>query len=101
MRNIGSSVGISVVQFLVTENTQVLHADLAAHVTPFNPATPVDIASLSGLASLNAMITSQAAMIAYIDDFHLMMIMALGAMPLLLLLRRTRPQPGAAAIALD
>ena len=37
MRNIGSSIGISIVQTLMTRNTQVAHADLAANVNVFNP----------------------------------------------------------------
>jgi DHA2 family multidrug resistance protein len=101
LRNIGSSVGISVVIFLLTQNTQRLHASLAEHVTPYNAgsnpaaiAAHVDTGTATGLAALNAMITDQAAMIAYIDDFKLMMVMTLIAIPLLLLIRGTRPQAG-------
>jgi DHA2 family multidrug resistance protein len=35
-RNIGSSVGISVVNSLLTRNTQVNHAEIASHVTSVN-----------------------------------------------------------------
>ena len=38
MRNIGSSIGISIVISLLTRNTQINHAELAGIVTPFNPA---------------------------------------------------------------
>jgi len=98
LRNIGSSVGISVVVFLLTQNTQRLHASLAEHITPYNAvsnpaaiAAHVDTASATGLAALNAIITDQAAMIAYIDDFKLMMVMTLVTIPFLLLIRRVRP----------
>src|ERR1700723_3155488 len=37
-RNIGSSVGISVVNSLLTQNTQVNHADIVQHVTSVNRA---------------------------------------------------------------
>src|SRR5438128_6977987 len=37
-RNIGSSIGISFVIFLLGRNTQVMHAELVEHVTPFNDA---------------------------------------------------------------
>ena len=37
MRNIGSTIGISVVVSLLAQNTQINHATLAAHATPFNP----------------------------------------------------------------
>ncbi|WP_150695743.1 DHA2 family efflux MFS transporter permease subunit [Pandoraea terrae] len=92
-RNIGSSIGISVVQTLLTQNTQINHASLAQHVSPY--ASLGDGAAdmftraygASGLAALNAEITRQAAMIAYLDDFKLMMIMTIVVMPLLLLIR--------------
>ena len=38
VRNIGSSIGISVVTMFLIRNTQINHAELAAHITPFNPA---------------------------------------------------------------
>lgn len=92
MRNIGSSIGISVVTALLTENTQIVHATLAEHVRADNPAVValgvhLQNASAQYLAVINAQITKQAVMIAYIDDFHLMMWVALMSMPLLLLLR--------------
>jgi DHA2 family multidrug resistance protein len=94
-RNVGSSVGISVVTALLTSNTQVNHADIAAYVTPFNHAfaAPAVMHALSpftaaGRAALDGMITLQAVIIAYIDDFKLLMILSLMAMPLVLLLRR-------------
>ena len=94
-RNIGSSVGISIVSALLVENIQVNHADIAAYVTPTNRAfdNPT-IAHFwnpltgSGRAALDAQITSQATFIAYIDDFKFMMILAIAAMPLVLLLKR-------------
>jgi DHA2 family multidrug resistance protein len=97
LRNIGSSVGISVVFFLLTQNTQRLHASLAEHVTPYdatvNPAAiaaHADTGTAKGLAALNAMITDQATMIAYINDFQLMMVMTVVTIPLLLLLRNVK-----------
>jgi MFS transporter, DHA2 family, multidrug resistance protein len=110
LRNVGSSLGISVVQTLLTQNTQVNHAALAERVTPFNPLLQLpqiarywDIHSTAGLATLNQEVTRQAAMIAYIDDFKLMMIVALAAIPLLLLVRKParRPEAAVAAAALD
>ncbi|MGB8842376.1 MAG: DHA2 family efflux MFS transporter permease subunit [Aliidongia sp.] len=94
-RNIGSSIGISVVMTLLQTNTQRNHAEIAGHVTPFNrlfqsgaaallwnPATP------AGRAALDGTITQQALAIAYIDDFKLMMMVSLASIPLLLLFRR-------------
>ena len=95
MRNIGSSLGIAVVQALLTQNTQINHANLAEHVTRFNPLLQFpqitrfwDIRTVAGLAALDQEVTRQAAMIAYLNDFKLMMIVTLTAIPLLLLVRK-------------
>jgi DHA2 family multidrug resistance protein len=89
MRNIGSSIGISIAQTLFTRNTQVAHADLVANVNIFNPAVQplLNGGALSDLAALEAKITQQASMIAYLNDFKLMFVATLVAMPLLLLIR--------------
>jgi MFS transporter, DHA2 family, multidrug resistance protein len=46
--------------------------------------------SLHTLAGLNATVTKQAAMIAYNNDFRLMMMLSLAAIPLVFLLRKVR-----------
>src|SRR5579864_1877631 len=93
-RNIGSSIGISIVQTLITRNTQIAHADLAANVTPFNPAIQPMLASGSNydLAVLNQSITQQASMIAYLNDFKLMFVATLLVVPLILLIRPAKAQ---------
>ncbi len=104
MRNLGSSIGVSIMAFMLTTNIQTNHSVLAARITPFSDslmAAGIDPQSLmtpSGaqtMAQLNGLITSQAAMIAYIDDFKLMLIITLCAAPLLLLLRYQRPTAAA------
>jgi DHA2 family multidrug resistance protein len=91
-RNIGSSIGISVVETLLTRNTQIMHATLGAHVSPYAPLLRAQLAggapTLHTLAGLNATVTQQAAMIAYNDDFQLMMLLSLAAIPLVFLLRK-------------
>jgi len=106
MRNIGGSVGISIVEALLAENTQIVHSRLVEHLRPDNPlaraphlAWPFSLTDPSGIAALNAEATRQAAMVAYIDDFKLMMIMIVAALPLILLLRRSHPTPRPAAAA--
>jgi DHA2 family multidrug resistance protein len=96
-RNIGSSVGISVVSALLTENVQANHADISAYVTPFNHNFDSAIVSqylnpttAAGRALLDNIITQQATVISYIDDFKLLMLMSLMAMPLVLLLRKPK-----------
>ncbi|NTZ10571.1 DHA2 family efflux MFS transporter permease subunit [Burkholderia metallica] len=87
MRNIGSSIGISIVQTLMTRNTQVAHADLATHITPFNPAVQAMVGSRVDIALLDLTINQQATMIAYLNDFKLMFVATLLMIPLLLLVR--------------
>jgi MFS transporter, DHA2 family, multidrug resistance protein len=100
MRNLGGSIGISVLVATLAQNTQVVHSRLAEGVRLDNPfaqapflAAPFSLITPSGIAALNAEVTRQAAMVAYVDDFKLIMFIALGSMPLLLLLRDTRRQP--------
>jgi len=103
-RNIGSSIGISVVNALLIRNTQVNHAAIVRHVTAVNRifADP-GIArfwnpfTVAGRAALDAMITQQAQIIAYIDDYKLLMIATLAAIPLLVMFRRS--SGGAAGMA--
>jgi DHA2 family multidrug resistance protein len=92
VRNIGSSVGISVVMTLLARLTQVNHAELAARIpafgvetalvpAPWNPLTPL------GAAALNNEVTRQAMVLAYLDDFRLLMWLTLVATPLVFFLR--------------
>ena len=65
---------------------------------PLNyPAPAFSLTDPSGVAALNAEVTRQAAMVAYIDDFKLMMLIVILAAPLLLLLRKPRPARALAA----
>jgi DHA2 family multidrug resistance protein len=93
-RNLGSSIGISVVNTLLTRNTQIMHATLGEHVSRYSSLLrahlPPGTASLRSMAGLNATVTEQAAMIAYNNDFKLMMLLSMGAIPLVFLLRKTR-----------
>jgi len=108
MRNIGGSIGISIVVALLAENTQVVHSRLVEHLRPDNPlaqapylAPPFSLTTPAGIAALNAEATRQAAMVAYIDDFKLMMLIVILAAPLILLLRKPRPARAPAAAAAE
>ena len=95
MRNIGSSIGISLMQLLLTENTQTMHSSLAQHVSPFNPLLHnFNLHSTRTLEQLNGMVTSQAAMVAYNNDFKVMMILSLLTIPFLLFMRVRKQRPG-------
>jgi MFS transporter, DHA2 family, multidrug resistance protein len=107
MRNIGGSIGISIVESLLAQNTQVVHSRLVEELRADNPLAgpmlraPYSLTDPSGIAALNAEATRQAAMVAYLDDFLLMMILVVIGLPLLLLLRRPRRVPAGGAVALD
>jgi DHA2 family multidrug resistance protein len=80
---------------MLAQNTQIVHAALAAHVTPFNRMLQTagayliwNSATQAGLAALNGEITRQATIVAYMDDFKLMLFTCLAAAPLVLLIRR-------------
>ncbi|WP_062219006.1 DHA2 family efflux MFS transporter permease subunit [Aureimonas sp. D3] len=107
MRNIGSSVGISMMTFLLTRNGQILHASLGEHVSPYARGVQwlgdtLDLTTEQGRAAVNALVGQQAEVIAYADCFRLMMAASLVALPLLLLLKV--PDAGSAhkpAMAMD
>ncbi len=93
VRNIGSSIGISLVTAALTRNVQVNHAELGALIQPYNPvvtqAFPTAVTgNATTLQTLDGLVNIQAAMISYVDDFYLMMWVTLAAMPLALILRR-------------
>lgn len=94
-RNVGSSVGISIMTALITRNTQVNHANIAAYVTPLNHAFDApaimqsfDPLTAAGRAALDGVISLQAVIIAYIDDFKLLMLLSIAVIPLVLFLKR-------------
>ncbi|MDD2058391.1 DHA2 family efflux MFS transporter permease subunit [Pseudomonas sp. GD03860] len=93
-RNVGSSVGISLVTVLLTRNTQVLHEEISGLITPFNRALEswaansyFNPAGIAGRTLLDQTITHQATSMAYLNDFRLLMLLAIAVMPLLLLMR--------------
>jgi DHA2 family multidrug resistance protein len=94
MRNLGSAIGISITGALLQSNTQVNHAILAVDVNPFNRALQSGAAahfwnpaSVHGVTLLDQEVTRQATIIAYVDDFKLMLVLAIVVTPLLLFTR--------------
>jgi MFS transporter, DHA2 family, multidrug resistance protein len=106
VRNIGGSVGISIVQSLLTRGVAQAHETLAGTVAPGNLALPDLPSALSpstsaGLSTLNAMVTQQAALLAYVHDFWIMMVVTVVAMPFLMLVRSPRRGGAPAAATAD
>ena len=103
-RNIGSAIGISVTSITLTRSVQTTHADIAAGITPFDRVLQgndsvshmLNPATRHGAAMLDQMITHQAQIIAYNNDFRLMMLTVIPPLLLLFLMRR-HARPTAAA----
>jgi DHA2 family multidrug resistance protein len=105
VRNLGNSVGISLVQGLLVHNMQVAHASLAAHITPYD-RTLAHLGGATGVRAaelLNQQVTMQASLIAYIDDFKFLLVASLMALPMLLFVRGGKRQidRGAASVAVE
>lgn len=92
VRNIGSSIGISVVITYLAQRTQMNHEVFASYINPFNAGLQQGMGTAAlitpkGLAMLNGEVTRQASLLAYLQDFRLMMWVSLCAIPLVLLLK--------------
>lgn len=103
MRNIGSSVGISIVMTLLSRNTQINHAELAERITPYGAPASVlkSMMTPAGIATLNGEVTRQASAIAFLNDFQLMMWMTVISIPLLLLLKPVKNRIAQPAMVAD
>ena len=106
-RNIGSAVGVSVTSSLLAHNTQVLHEQIGASITPFNRALQGGgVISRAwnpmhphGAALMDQLVNRQAQITAYIDDYWMMIFTTLPALALLFLLSRPKPSSPAAGKA--
>lgn len=101
MRNLGASVGISIVTAQLARTVQTSHELMVGNITDTSLA-PLDLRMIEGAGGtgaglysmIDAEITRQATMIGYINDFHLLMIVTLLSIPLVLLLKRPAATPG-------
>ena len=110
-RNIGAAIGVSVTSSMLARNTQVLHSEIGGSVNPFNRALQdggvvqqyLDPTTRHGAVTLDHMVNHQAQIIAYVNDYKMMIFTTLPALLLLFLMRRPRqrPQPAEASTALD
>ena len=102
LRNIGSSIGISVVTTYLAQRTQINHAAFADYINPFSLGLQIaqqqgayNTTTAAGLTALNQIVTGQAATLAYLQDFRLMMWVTVAALPLVLLLKGKSKQVAA------
>jgi DHA2 family multidrug resistance protein len=95
--NFGGSVGIALMQGAMAFNSQSMHAALAAHVRVDDPVVRAVLppylspATTQGALALNEEISRQAAMVAFVDNFRLMVLIGFLCLPLVLVLRQPRP----------
>ncbi len=103
LRNIGSSIGIAGVQAVFIRNAQIMHARLAEHITPYgvHGQNIGDLGSTAGLAAVNGRVTQQATMIAYNNDFKLLLVLSALAIPLVFIFRKPGAHTAPASIAAD
>ena len=100
-RNIGAAIGISITSFTLERSTQVTHADLAAHITPFNRLLQqhdalgrlLDPTQTHGAELLNQMIQRQSQIIGFSNDYRMMTLVVIPPLLLLLFMRRPGTVP--------
>ncbi len=108
VRNVASSVGISLVIAQLTEGSRRIYAILSEHINPFNQAIQMpDVSRLinlntdSGRALADVMVALQAQIIAFAQDYQMVMIFILCSIPLALMIGSTkvalRSQPSGGA----
>jgi len=111
-RNIGGSVGISVVTTMLDRRTQVHLTNLASNLSPTNPALQQMLqgaassmrahgASAAGATSqayalIQGVVFRQATMLAYVDCFWLLGVAILLMVPMVFLIKKSKPGGGMA-----
>ena len=99
-RSLGSSFGVSMATVTLAHNMQVSHSDLASNITAETGGGMIDFSTVdrfqaigqAGLAMVDAEVTRQAAMIAYVDDYYMMFWLTLLSAPLMLLVKPDKPK---------
>lgn len=102
-RNLAGSIGIALVTTMVTRGAQVHQTTLVTHATPYDPAYQMTVqnvraalASHVGSVQASSMadgmiyrsLIQQSNMMAYVDDFCMLALMCLAAVPLVIFLKR-------------
>src|SRR6201989_2285915 len=97
MRNVASSIGISIVIAQLTEGSRRIYAVLNNHVNPFNHAMQmpdvagmIDMTTDKGRAMMDVMTGLQAQIIAFSQDYQLVMLFILVSIPLALMIGSTK-----------
>ena len=111
LRNVGGSVGISLVNTIVSRHEQLHRNELVHSLSPTNLLTQnrlaalqavvaktnaagSDIAHRSAYALLDHTLSSQARLWSYVDDFRYMALVCFACVPLVVLFKRAKAKPG-------
>lgn len=112
LRNVGGSIGISIVNTLVARHEQLHTNELVHSLQATNPVAENQLAVLqnyvatrqalgpggsgnAALQLLNGTLHAQARLWAYVDDFRYMALACFACIPLVFLFKRARVRPGA------
>ena len=102
IRNIGSAAGISIMQARFVSGIETHHAKLVEHARPDNPLfqayAPLVFQTQDAIAKFNGLVTRQASMLSYIDDFQLMLGITILCAPMILLMRTPKKASGGETI---
>ena len=102
-RNIGGSVGISFVTTMLARRAQVHQVMLSQHLSGSNPALQKMLHGMGGgpgggglgnqhaWASIQGLVFRQANMLAYIDNFWILGVVIIFMVPLVFLMKKTKP----------
>ncbi len=119
LRNIGGSIGISVVNTMVARHEQVHRAYLVGSLNPSNPAfqqqfqglqgllhqgsgptgAPLDGTAQRALGLIDGAVSQQSALMAYVDDFRYLAIVCFLCVPIVFMLKKTVAKKGAVGAA--
>jgi MFS transporter, DHA2 family, multidrug resistance protein len=97
MRNVASSIGISIVISQLTEGSRRSYAILNEHINPFNHAIQmpdvrrlIDLSSDAGRAMADAMLKAQAQIISFSHDYQMVTLFILCSIPLAIMIGSTK-----------
>jgi DHA2 family multidrug resistance protein len=112
LRNLGGGVGISMAATLLSRRSQVHQNVMVGRMTPYDPAYQLRLEELrrvltpkvgpaaaaqQALGILYRTLLAQATLLAFVDNFRLITVLAVCSMPLTLLLKRARARATAGA----
>lgn len=93
LRNLGGGIGISVAFTILTRSTQANHARLVENLSQFDVEKWQSVRAVLGPqaeAVVAGEVSRQAALLAFITDFHFLLLITLAGIPLVLLMRPAR-----------